>query len=134
MNKYLAVSVALFAVVGFIGFQSAHISTLEKDIELERMRSKEAIDNRDLLAAHLLDVEQSKKELIAQIKYRETVIASRELALNESRQELAELSERLNELRSHNDEFQKWNQAHIPDAFIGLLRHARHASDHQDGG
>ncbi|MEZ9525707.1 hypothetical protein [Enterovibrio norvegicus] len=125
MNRTVLLFGAAALAVGVMGYQGLMIKALKADVKVEQSIAQRITENRDELAAQLMDSETTKSQLITQIEHLGAVLASRDMALTQSHQELVELSDSIEGLRNHNDEFKTWSSARVPNAVIRLLRHAR---------
>ncbi|HAS6505808.1 TPA: hypothetical protein GRR52_23800 [Vibrio parahaemolyticus] len=115
------------------GWQRNAIQSLESDLALANQKAEQLRINRDELAIDLAESEASKAALIAELKHREAILANRDAALNRSKQELAELSEKLRGLRKTDEEYKTWSDARVPDSVIRLLRNTRDSGHSEDG-
>ncbi|HAS6050376.1 TPA: hypothetical protein I7138_20310 [Vibrio vulnificus] len=125
MNRATIGIIAGLLLIVLFGWQSSAIQSLESDLALKKQEAEQLINKRDELATDLAESEASNDALITELKHREAVLANRDAALSRSRQELAELSEKLRGLRKTDEEYKTWSDARVPDSVIRLLRNAR---------
>lgn len=129
MNKFLIYAVIALSAALFVAWQQGSIDSLESTIGLMEKDYKKLSEERDTLAAELVESEESKKRLADGIRQLDKILAEREAKLLSSKKELAGLSKTLKELRETNAEFKEWSDIRVPDSIIRLLHHARTASD-----
>lgn len=132
MNRVTIGIVAGLILIVLFGWQRSAIQSLESDLALANQQAEQLRQKRDELATDLAESEASKDELIAELKHREAVLATRDAALSRSRQELAELSEKLRGLRKTDEEYKTWSDARVPDSVIRLLRNARNSGNSEN--
>jgi septal ring factor EnvC (AmiA/AmiB activator) len=132
MNRVTIGIVAGLLLIVLFGWQRSAIQSLESDLALANQQAEQLRQKRDELATDLAESEASKDELIAELKHREAVLATRDAALSRSRQELAELSEKLRGLRKTDEEYKTWSDARVPDSVIRLLRNARNSGNSEN--
>ncbi|HIF9531201.1 TPA: hypothetical protein ACX6S4_003620 [Photobacterium damselae] len=132
MNRVTIGIVAGLLLIVLFGWQRYAIQSLESDLALANQQAEQLRQKRDELATDLAESEASKDELIAELKHREVVLATRDAALSRSRQELAELSEKLRGLRKTDEEYKTWSDARVPDSVIRLLRNARNSGNSEN--
>ncbi|HHC7311891.1 TPA: hypothetical protein ACN30N_004821 [Vibrio campbellii] len=132
MNRVTIGIVAGLLLIVLFGWQRSAIQSLESDLALANQQAEQLRKKRDELATDLAESEASKAELIAELKHREAVLATRDAALSRSRQELAELSEKLRGLRKTDEEYKTWSDARVPDSVIRLLRNARNSGNSEN--
>lgn len=132
MNRVTIGIVAGLLLIVLFGWQRSAIQSLESDLALANQQAEQLRQKRDELATDLAESEASKAELIAELKHREAVLATRDAALSRSRQELAELSEKLRGLRKTDEEYKTWSDARVPDSVIRLLRNARNSGNSEN--
>ncbi|PSB82778.1 hypothetical protein C5F61_00030 [Photobacterium damselae subsp. damselae] len=132
MNRVTIGIVAGLLLIVLFGWQRSAIQSLESDLALANQQAEQLRQKRDELATDLAESEASKDELIAELKHREAVLATRDAALSRSRQELAELSEKLRGLRKTDEEYKTWPDARVPDSVIRLLRNARNSGNSEN--
>jgi chromosome segregation ATPase len=125
MNKFLVYAVIVLSVFLFAAWQQSAIDSLESEVVLMEKDNKDLSRQKDTLAAELVESEESKTRLSNEIRQLDKVLAEREAKLLSSKQELAGLSETLNELRKTDVEFKEWSDAHVPDDVVRLLRNTR---------
>lgn len=129
MNKFLIYAVIALSAILFANWQQGSIDSLESTIELMEKDYKKLSQEKDTLAAELVESEESKKRLADGIRQLDKILAEREAKLLSSKKELAGLSKTLKELRETNAEFKEWSDIRVPDSVIRLLHNTRTAGD-----
>jgi DNA repair exonuclease SbcCD ATPase subunit len=129
MNKFLIYAVIALSAILFANWQQGSIDSLESTIELMEKDYKKLSQEKDTLAAELVESEASKKRLADGIRQLDKILAEREAKLLSSKKELAGLSKTLKELRETNAEFKEWSDIRVPDSVIRLLHNTRTAGD-----
>lgn len=129
MNKFLIYAVIALSALLFVGWQQGSIDSLESTIGLMEKDYKKLSQEKENLAAELVESEESKKRLADDIRHLDKILVEREAKLLSSKKELAGLSKTLKELRETNAEFKEWSDTRVPDSVVRLLHHARTASD-----
>lgn len=125
MNK-LIIKIIMGIAVGVAIYVQYQINCkLTAQLETKETEIKNITDNRDALKLELIASEESKRQLIDEVKHQQQLLADRDLSIKESQTELVRLADQLRGLRNTHDNVKTWSDARVPDAVVSLLHQTR---------